>query len=91
MKAKAHVVVYSRPACHLCDDAKHAIESANCHDEYTLSEINIESDPDLLKRYQYDIPVITIDGVEAFKHRLHPEEFRQLLKTIAARSLNSAG
>ena len=68
--AKAHVVIYSRPGCHLCDEAKQAIEAAQCHDEYTLDEINIESDPDLLRRYQYDIPVITIDGVEAFRHRL---------------------
>jgi glutaredoxin len=77
--AKAHVVIYSRPGCHLCDEAKQAIEAARCQDKYTLDEINIESDPDLLRRYQYDIPVITIDGVEAFKHRLDPEAFREKL------------
>lgn len=53
--------------------------AARCPDEYTLAEINIESDPELLSRYQYDIPVITIDGVEAFRHRLTAEEFRQRL------------
>lgn len=74
--AKAHVVIYSRPGCHLCDEAKQAIEAAGCLDEYTLAEINIESDPDLLRRYRYDIPVITVNGVEAFKHRLTAEEFK---------------
>ena len=73
---KAHVIVYSRPRCHLCDEAKAAIEKSNCSDRYTLEEVNIESDAALLKKYQYDIPVITIDGVEAFKHRVDPEQFK---------------
>ena len=51
------------------------IESAGCEDEYTLVETNIESDPDLVRRYQYDIPVITINGVEAFRHRLTAAAF----------------
>jgi glutaredoxin len=74
--AKAQVVIYSRPGCHLCDEAKHAIEAAECQDDYTLAEINIESDPDLLRRYQFDIPVISINGQEAFRHRLTAQEFR---------------
>jgi glutaredoxin len=77
--AKAHVIIYSRPGCHLCDEAKQAIEAAHCPDEYTLAEINIESDPDLLRRYKYDIPVITINGVEAFRHRLTSEAFQERL------------
>jgi len=78
--AKAQVIIYSRPGCHLCDEAKQAIEAADCADEYTLAEINIESDPDLLRRYKYDIPVITIDGIEAFRHRLTSEAFRERLR-----------
>ena len=77
--AKAQVVIYSRPGCHLCDEAKQAIEAAQCLGEYTLEEINIESAPDLLRRYQFDIPVITINGVEAFRHRLTSEAFRERL------------
>jgi glutaredoxin len=74
--ARVRVVIYSRPGCHLCDEAKQAIQAAGCQNEYTLTEIDIESDPDLLRRYQYDIPVITIDGIEAFRHSLTSEEFR---------------
>ncbi len=73
---KARVIVYSRPGCHLCDEAKAAIEKSNCSDHYTLEEVNIECDNGLLKKYQYDIPVITIDGVEAFKHRVDQEQFK---------------
>jgi glutaredoxin len=84
--AKAHVIIYSRPGCHLCDEAKQDIEAAHCVDEYTLQEVNIESDPGLLKRYQYDIPVITINGVEAFRHRLTSQAFRERLLTRAGAS-----
>ena len=73
---KAHVIVYSRPGCHLCDEAKDAIENSNCSDRYTLEEVNIESDNELLRKYKYDIPVIMIDGEEAFRHRIYPNEFR---------------
>ena len=73
---KAHVIVYSRPGCHLCDEAKTAIENANCSNHYTLEEINIESDDELLKKYKYDIPVITVDGEEVFRHRVDPQQFK---------------
>ena len=73
---KAHVIVYSRPGCHLCDEAKEAIENSNCSDRYTLEEVNIESDNELLRQYKYDIPVITINGEEAFRHRVDPNEFK---------------
>lgn len=80
--AKARVIVYSRPGCHLCDEAKQAIANAGCQNEYTLEDINIESDRLLLSRYQYDIPVVTINGVEAFRHRLTAVEFRKRLSEL---------
>lgn len=78
---KARVIVYSRPGCHLCDEAKAVIENSNCSDRFTLEEVNIESDDELLKQYRYDIPVVTIDGVEAFRHRVDREQFRNLVRS----------
>ena len=74
--SKPHVIIYSRPGCHLCDEAKAAIMAAGCSDRFTLEEVNIESDNELLRKYKYDIPVISIDGVETFIHRVDPKEFR---------------
>jgi glutaredoxin len=82
--SKRQVILYTRPGCHLCDDAKQAMQAAGCDKEYTLEEINIESDPELLRRYQFDIPVITIDGVEAFRHRLTSETFRERIRAGAS-------
>jgi len=80
--SKAHVIIYSRPGCHLCDEAKAAILSAGCSDQFTLEEVNIESDQELLTKYKYDIPVIAIDGIESFIHRVDPSEFRTRIKRI---------
>lgn len=81
---KASVIIYSRPGCHLCEEAKQAIENSNCSDRYALEEVDIESDDELLKKYKHDIPVVTIDGEEAFKHRVDPEEFRIRVKKVTA-------
>ena len=85
---KPHVIIYSRPGCHLCEEAKAAIKTAGCDDQFTLEEINIESDDELLRKYKYDIPVITIDGLESFIHRLTPEEFRQKISATKRHKRN---
>ena len=81
--AKTQVVLYTRPGCHLCEEAKRAIEAAGCADHYTLIEVNIESGPILLDLYKHHIPVITIDGVEAFRHRVDSDTFRERLLSKA--------
>lgn len=77
--AKAHVIVYSKPGCHLCDEAKEVIKRARCDDAFELEEINIQTSRELTLKYQFDIPVVTIDGREAFRHRVDAESFRRLV------------
>ena len=74
-----HVIIYSRPGCHLCDEAKAAIQNAGCSDKFSFEEVNIESDEELLRKYKYDIPVVMIDAVEAFRHRVAIDEFIRLI------------
>lgn len=83
LTVKTKVVIYSRPGCHLCEEAKEAMRAASCVDAYSLDEVNIENDPELLQRYREDIPVITINGVEAFRHRLSTDEFRKRILEIS--------
>ncbi len=77
LSQKPHVVFYTKPGCHLCDEAKREIERAGLRDRYTFEEVNILDDPELQRRYGHDIPVVTVNGVHAFKHRLTAEEFRR--------------
>jgi len=80
---QAQVTLYTRPGCHLCDEAKQAMLAAGCASQYTLREINIDLDPDLARRYGWDIPVVLINGVETFRHRLTSSDFkRELLRAI---------
>ena len=82
MNERAQMVLYSKPGCHLCEEMKAEISKANCAGLYELQEINIESDPELLARYRNDIPVLSINGVDAFKHRLSAADFRDYLNRL---------
>ena len=77
MPEKIKVTVYSKPDCHLCEEAKQVMLASGCSDLFTLEEVNIEGTDALLDRYRYDIPVIFIDGTEAFRHRLTTEAFKE--------------
>lgn len=76
---KAQVTLYTRPGCHLCDEAKQQMLAANCPELYDLHEVNIDLDPTLTELYGLQIPVIAINGREAFKYRVTPEAFRNAL------------
>ena len=75
MPEKVRVIVYSKPGCHLCEEAKAVILSSGCETLFTLTEVNIETDPKLKRKYQYDIPVVAINGLETFMHRVDAREF----------------
>jgi len=80
------VVLYGREGCCLCDEARAALLSARRHHQFELEELDIESDPALLRRYLERIPVVTIDGVEAFELFVEEDELvRRLLAPAAPR------
>lgn len=58
---------------------KKEMAKADCAALYELQEINIESDAELFARYRHDIPVLMINGVEAFRHRLTADSFSDYL------------
>ena len=81
-KRKARVVLYSKPGCHLCEEMKEEMNGAGCSELYELEEVNIEDDADLFARYRYEIPVLRINGVEAFRYHLRADEFRNYLTAL---------
>jgi len=78
---KPHVTIYSRPGCHLCDDAKSVILESGA--DFTIEEINIDLVPTLTQQFGNDIPVVFINGVKMFKHRIDPAEFKRKLRRLA--------
>jgi glutaredoxin len=74
------VTLYTRPGCHLCEEAKVAIAPLLREFGAALREINIENDPVLEERYGWDIPVVFIGPRKAAKHRVDVEQFRRQLQ-----------
>jgi glutaredoxin len=56
------VTLYTRPGCHLCDDARAALETLRAQVEFELEEVDIETDDALHVAYLERIPVICLDG-----------------------------
>jgi len=67
------VTLYSRPGCHLCDEARAVLERARGRAAFEIDEINIETDDGLHARYLERIPVVVLDGEELFEYFVHEE------------------
>jgi len=78
------VTLYTRPGCHLCDEAKSAIAPLLREFGAALREVNIDADSVLKQRYGWDIPVIFIGQRKAAKHRVDIDQFRRQLQDAAA-------
>jgi glutaredoxin len=76
------VVLYGRPECHLCDDARAILEKVALDVPFQLVERDIESDDDLFRRYLERIPVVAIDGEEAFELFVDEAELRRRLAIV---------
>lgn len=82
MPDSIHVDIYSRPACHLCDEAKEVIERVRQRYPFSVRIINIEEDPDLEREHGTQIPVIFINGNKAFKYRVDEAELEKKVKKL---------
>ena len=81
----ADVVVYSRPGCHLCEEAIEQIIAL--HEEgyrFNLHEVDIESNELLLRRHLERIPVVEVDGLEVSELILDQDGLKARLDTVGA-------
>ncbi len=75
------VVLYGRPGCHLCADALEVVERVRARTPFELEQRDIERDDALLRAYLERIPVITIDGREAFELFVGEQALESALKS----------
>jgi glutaredoxin len=71
-QASRTVTLFSRPGCHLCDEAERILRRLGAGSRFTLDVVDIESDDDLLRRYMLEIPVVAVDGAEVARAPLSP-------------------
>jgi glutaredoxin len=74
------VTLYTRPGCHLCEEAKAAIAPLLREFGAVLREVNIDEDAVLRERYGLDVPVIFLGARKVAKHRVNVEQFRRQLR-----------
>ena len=80
---KPRVTLYTRAGCCLCDDAKRVLMEARRRADFDYEEVDIDTDPELRRLYNDEVPVIAINARKAFKYRVEMKEF---LKKLAARA-----
>jgi glutaredoxin len=73
------ITIYSKPKCSLCDAAVKAVQGVvTNHADVLMKVVDITRDPEFNQLYATDVPVVVIDGVERFKHRLDPDALAKL-------------
>jgi len=73
------VVVYSRKGCHLCEVVKESLSKLSRRGGFTWREIDVDTDAELRRQFNDDVPVVFIDGRKAFKYHMDEQEFLRKL------------
>jgi glutaredoxin len=84
------LTLYSKPGCHLCEEAKLAIDSVvlkirsedSSDVQIELEEFNILEDDALLAAYAEEIPVLQINGETHAYWRIDQDRFRAALEKL---------
>jgi redox-sensing transcriptional repressor len=76
------VVLFGRPGCCLCDDARAVLERVRAEQPFELLERDIERDEKLLRDYLERIPVVTLDGEELFDFAVDEAVLRDRLARV---------
>jgi glutaredoxin len=73
------VIVYSRKGCHLCEIVKESLVKLHKRGGFQWRDVDVDSDPELRRQYNDQVPVVFINGRKAFKYRMDEQEFLRKL------------
>jgi glutaredoxin len=76
------VTLYGKPGCHLCEDARAAVERVRAERAFELTEVDVSLDPALNREYGERIPVLALDGEELFEFFVEEESLRERLDRV---------
>jgi glutaredoxin len=79
------VTLFTRAGCHLCEQAREILVRAQARHGFELQQRDIEADDRLLVAYLERIPVVTIDGAEAFELFVDESELERMLGRVGTR------
>jgi glutaredoxin len=78
------VTLYGKPGCHLCEEAREVIVSVRLEREFELVEVDVTVDPGLNRDYGQRIPVIAVDGEDAFEYFVDREALQDRLDRVTS-------
>ncbi len=78
------LTLYGKPGCCLCDDARAAVEEVRAELAFELEEVDVSLDARLHREYGERIPVLDLDGEEAFELGVEAPALRDLLGRVGA-------
>ena len=83
MPSVHQVVLYTRGGCHLCDQVKATLARLEKRGglSFVWKEVDVDSDPELVRQFGEQVPVVFIDGKKAFKYRMGEREFLRRLQS----------
>jgi glutaredoxin len=73
------VRLYSKPGCHLCDDARAVVERVCADLGTSYDEVDITTSPELMNAYADQIPVTFVDGRQHDFWRVDEARLRRAL------------
>ena len=73
------VTMYSRPGCHLCDEARESLQRVQTRVPFTLQEVDITADDALHARYLERIPVISLEGEDLFDYEVDEDALERAI------------
>ena len=74
------VVLYTKPGCHLCDEARAVVTRVCGEVGEDFDEVDISTSADLMARYGEEIPVTFVDGVQHDYWRVDADRLRDALR-----------
>ena len=78
----SRVVLYERAGCHLCEEAAQLLDEMIGADRF--ERIDIDLDDELILRYAFRVPVVTLDGIDRLEAPMTAAELRDLLRSLDA-------
>jgi len=75
----SRVTLYSKPGCHLCDDARQVIEQVCAEVGTGFDEVDITTSDELMGAYGEQIPVTFVDGRQHDFWRVDETRLRRAL------------
>jgi glutaredoxin len=78
------LTLYTRVGCHLCEQAERVLERERQATPFELELVDVDRDPDLVRRYGVRVPVVAVDGVELFEYEVPVDLLRVRLGGVRA-------